>query len=388
MIIDLGKNKIDGNTSKFLKIDINTTKLGQYFTPVVSIVYNKKYYEHTLEPGTEGFRYLNISDLHIDENSKIKLEGKFVSLKDQSVELYVFKNPEIENKKILIIAPHPDDAEIAAYGLYSMYPKNTYIVTITAGDAGPSHIYNNIYKDLKSQFFAKGKKRTLDSIMVPLLGGIPYEQCVNLGYFDSKLSTMRSHKSIEIQGAYTKTTDINTFRQYNVSSLLNNLDSLSTWNSLVNNLTDLLNRIKPDIIVTPHPKLDRHTDHKLSSEALFEALKKSNIKKGKLFLYTNHATESEYYPYGKTEEAITLPPIYGKSIYFNGIYSHSISKSTQNDKIFALEAMSDLRFTPQGSIFQSPCKDKLHLVCKDYSYLRRAARGNELFFIIDIKNML
>lgn len=386
-MISLKDQKIEKDSSIFLKLSVESSKLGKYFTPRIVVQHKKKTYEHTLEPDAKGIRYLNLSDINLSKESSITLDGQYLSIKDQNATLIFFKKPKIKDKKIVIIAPHPDDAEISSYGLYSQYPNNVHIITITAGEAGPDFKYNEIFKETKEQYLAKGKKRTIDSITVPLYANIPPEHSINLGFFDSSLYNMFGDKLSKFKGKYTDVEDINTFRKYNISSLAKDLNGTSTWSSLVENLSILLKKISPDIIVTPHHALDKHADHKYSSVAVYEAIKKAKIKKGLLFLYTNHANRSEYYPYGKVGEPISLPPEFGSSIYFNSIYSHPLSKKTQNNKILSLEQMSDLRFTPEGSVFQSPCKDKIDLLCTDYSYLRRSVRSNELFFIIDIKNL-
>jgi len=378
---------INTATTKLLQIDVKNTDMGKYFTPCIYIHYKDKSYKHTLEAGATGIRYLNLTDLNLTDDTEIKVETHFLEVADQNTTLLLFKNPKIKNKKILIIAPHPDDAEIAAYGLYSEHPEQSYIVTITAGDAGPTDIYTDIFHSATEQYNMKGKRRTIDSITVPLLGGIPPQRSLNLGYFDSRLYTMKHNKDDSIASTTVPNNTVESYRQYNVSPLIKGLDTHSTWNSLVHNLVRLLNKIQPDIIILPHPKLDRHMDHKLSAEAIFEALPLSHIRTGKLFLYTNHATKSEYYPYGKRGEAITLPPEFTGAVYFNSIFSYSLSHETQNNKVFALESMSDLRYSVQKSFFSDPCKNIPTIICKDFSYVRRSIRSNELFFIIDIKNM-
>ncbi|CAA6819766.1 MAG: Unknown protein [uncultured Sulfurovum sp.] len=383
--IYFGNLNITKNKSVFLRIYVKSSKLGNLFAPKVKITYKGKTYLQTFEEDTKGDRYINLSHLDISNNSELKIEGKFASIKNQTGYLYVFDNPNLNNKKILIVAPHPDDAEIAAYGLYSQYAKNTYIATITAGDAGSNHKYNNVFNGRKNQHIAKGKKRTIDSLTVPVYGGVHPDNLINLGFFDSKLYTMFQSKTSEVSAKYIDSKNIDIFRQYNISPLAKNLNGKSNWLSLVNNLRYILDTVKPDVIITVHPELDSHVDHKYSSVALFEALEKSSLTEGQLFFYTNHATNSEYYPYGRVSEAITLPPVYNNSIYLNSMYSHVLSN--QREKVLALESMSDLRFTKQGSLFESTCKKTPHIICKDYSYMRRASRLNELFFIVDIKNL-
>jgi len=386
-IIHLNQNNFDQNMTVLLKLNVSTDGLGKYFVPQITTIYQGKNYTHTLESGAKGIRYLNLSALNIKPNTTIKFKTHHIILKDQKVTFMLFKNPDISNKKILIIAPHPDDAEIAAFGLYSEHPKQTYIVTITAGDAGSTDVYADVFNTTQEQFNNKGKRRTIDSITVPLLGSVPPTHSLNLGYFDSRLYTMKHNKSESIQSTTVPENSILSYRQYNVSPLIKGLDTDASWTSLVNNLVTLLDKIQPDIIILPHPKLDRHIDHKLSTEALFEALQKSKIRKGKLLLYTNHSTRSEYYPYGPKGETMTLPPEFTGTIYFNSIFSYPLSKKTQKNKMFALEAMSDLRYAKTKSFFLDPCKNSPTIICKDYSYIRRSIRSNELFFIIDIENI-
>ena len=178
----------------------------------------------------------------------------------------------------------------------------------------------------------------------------------------------------------------------NVSSLSSGLSGKSDWNSLVVNIEYLLKIIEPDIIVAPYPALDRHSDHKLSSIALFDAIKKSGVRKGHLYLYTNHFTLNEYYPYGKIGGVVSLPPNFGKAVYFDGIYSHTLSIDKQKDKILALEAMNDLRLDTEWRSSKGAVKNALHnikrdIMGQDNSYYRRAIRSNELFFVIKVSNL-
>lgn len=432
----------DTNYSVFLKIDISTTFMGQFFQPKIKLNVKKASIQEYFENGTNGCRYINLSPLiseaffesdikknpaenysndkvmkeglnnreysavtlpeeHSRINSKsnsidVKMTGTRVKLKDQPIKLILFRNQEIKHSRILIIAPHPDDAEIAAFGLYSTH-KNTYIVTVTAGDAG-TYKYDEIYSNRKNHFLKKGKIRTWNSITVPLLVGISPEQVVNLGFFDGTLETMFKVNPSTVKALYTGISNINIFRQQNISSLSNILEGEANWDSLVNNLDNLLKKIKPDIIVTPYPALDKHPDHKYASIALFEAIKKADIKSGCLYLYTNHFVINEYYPYGKMGGVISLPPIFslpsalGDRIYFRSIYSHLLSADRQKDKIISLEAMNDLRPDTTWRFSEDIIKMafasiKRDILGQNVSYYRRAVRNNELFFVIDINDI-
>jgi hypothetical protein len=109
-----------------------------------------------------------------------------------------------------------------------------------------------------------------------------------------------------------------------------------------------------------------------------------------LLLYDNHHRLSEHYPFGSSGDRITLPPWFG-GVEFVSVYSHELDESAQLRKLFALEAMHDLRGPPlrlTGGPFRT-FGDRLHqgfqLIRRDpfgdYSYFRRAVRPNELFFV-------
>jgi len=374
------------NSSVFLKVKIQSNIIGKYFLPILTIDINEKKSLHTFEYGAKGIRYINMSNLQLSKKGTVLLKGKFLTIADQKAELILFKNVDLNNKKILIISPHPDDAEIAAFGLYSTYKNQTYIATITAGDAGPDTVYHLIYKNRQKLYKEKGIHRVWDSISIPALGGVPYEHSINLGFFDGRLAQMYNQKDKNFSQLYTNNYDTTIFRKYNHSPLSKELVGASNWNSLVESLVNILSKIKPDIIVTPYPRLDKHPDHKYSSVAIFEAIKKANIHSGKLFLYSNHPTMSEYFPFGKRGEPVDLPPFFNK-LYFDKIYSFQLTKLLQKRKIFALEAMSDLRYESESNPFIPQCKDKNPLTCRDFSYFRRAVRENELFFVVDIEKL-
>jgi len=374
----------------FLEVNINTTFFGYIFQPKIVLNNGKITLLQYFEYGAKGIRYINVSQLISKDNPQIRLRGKNVSLNDQSVKLILFKNAKPNKPRILVVSPHPDDAEIAAYGLYSSN-KDSYIVTITAGDAGGKK-YDEIYQDNIKHYLKKGEVRVWNSITVPLLGGIIPEHALNLGYFDTTLNKMYLDKSAVIKSKYTHISDINFYKKRNVSKLITGLRGESTWNSLVKDIQYLLNKIKPNIIVAPYPAIDSHPDHKFSTIALFEAIKKIKLEEGYLYLYTNHHVLSEFYPYGEMGSLVSLPPNFGKPLYFRSIYSHFLPVDRQKDKIFALEAMNDLRLdtewrTAYGIIKKAIKITISHILGLDASYYRRAVRNNELFFVVNIRDI-
>jgi len=374
-------------SAAFLKLSINTTFMGAYLQPSVTASTGKDAVVQYFEHGAEGVRYLNVSSLLSDKENIIDLKGRHVQIEDQSVQLILFRNKGTENARILVLAPHPDDAEIAAYGLYSSN-KDSFIVTITAGDGGPKN-YNELYWNNEQHYLKKGELRTWNSIVVPLLGGISPENVLNLGFFDWTLKAMFEEGSAEVKAHRTNISDIDTYRRLNISSLAEGLHGKSDWPSLVSNLVYIMDKVAPDIIVAPFPALDIHPDHKYSTIALIEAIRKTGRKDGQLYLYTNHLVLNEMYPYGETGGVVSLPPSFTDAGYPVTVYSHPLSSNRQKEKILALDAMNDLRPDTEwrfykGIVKMAMSKAKSDFLGEDISYFRRAVRNNELFFVIDV----
>jgi LmbE family N-acetylglucosaminyl deacetylase len=316
------------------------------------------------------------------------MEGRHLEWKQQTGELLLFRNAPIATKRILVIAPHPDDAEIAAFGLYAF--RDTFIVTTTAGNY-VNGSYQHIYGDLGKQDLLTGELRTWDSITVPMWGGVPPTRSVNLGYFTGTLKTMHSAPRSLVGNKLTETDDVNVFRRWNVTDLLGSRSAVSTWESLVEDLALLIQKVRPEIIVSPHPALDANSDHKFTTIALLDALKKVGDTKCALYLYTNHHVHAEYFPFGPADALVTLPPWFDGRLPFGGVYSQPLDDSRQTEKLFALDAMHDLRPAPRRFFGQPTMRliERLGVLASElwhepfgtYSYYRRAVRPNELFFI-------
>ena len=151
-----------------------------------------------VEYGSKGYRYVNLS--HIVAGAKertLHFAGRYLQLRNEDIEITVYRNPSLDNKKILIMAPHPDDAEIAAYGLYAAYAKKVFILTVSPGENGYFH-YKELYKKEKrnEQHLKKGMLRTWNSITVPMIAGVPPENMLMMGYFNETLEEMYRHPEI------------------------------------------------------------------------------------------------------------------------------------------------------------------------------------------------
>jgi LmbE family N-acetylglucosaminyl deacetylase len=335
-------------------------------------------------PGDAGGRWLNLTFLRgAMVGTRISLRGDGVAFAAPAARLRLFDGGLDLSKSILVLAPHPDDAEIAAFGLYAN--RNASVVTVTAGNAG-APTYEAVFDDPGDLYLFKGRIRLIDSITIPWQGRIPPERAFNMGYFDARLAEMHDKRDAVIPEMYRANADINVYRRENIGSLLPSRPRESKWGNLVDDTLTLLKKVKPAIIVAPHPQLDTHRDHQFTTVALSEALARWN-RPVTLLLYTNHADRNRY-PYGPAGTLMSLPPPPPGDVTIDRVYSHAVSAGLQRLKLFALESMHDLRFSPTRQ-YQLAREDARALAPEkpgpepDITYLRRGPRSNELFFVYD-----
>lgn len=160
------------------------------------------------------------------------------------------------------------------------------------------------------------------------------------------------------------------------------------WTNLVDDLDKVLRKVRPAVIVALHPDLDSHRDHQFTTVALAQALSRRN-RRVTLLLYTNHADQNRY-PYGPAGTLMSLPPPVPRGMILDGVYSHAVSPELQRLKLFALEAMHDLRVAP-SRLYQLVIGDDRTrepeksgpAATGGVAYLRRGPRSNELFYVYD-----
>jgi LmbE family N-acetylglucosaminyl deacetylase len=383
----LPKTSGDWDTG-LLRINVSSSFLGKFFSPYVEVACEGKHYKQYFEHGARGVRYINFSHIANTNSTRVTITGHHLSWDVQENELLLFNNPRIADKKILVIAPHPDDAEVAAFGLYSY--KNSRIVSITDGSTGSAKYEKYFFSDDKNTSYGLiAKLRVIDSLTVPAIGGVGQQNCSNLAYYSETLEEMCAYPDKDVKNRHTTVADDMSLRKLNITQLPYN--ARPNWLSLVNDITHVLNVFQPDIIVTPHPLLDTNLDHQHSTLALFEAIKKTNLsRKGKFYFYSNHYILGRGYQYGDQGSLTTLPPHFSK-LGFSSIYSHELTKRIQMEKLFALDSMHDLRPLPYkvNISFLDYLSNTAHVLIEylrngsefDLSYYRKSIKSNELFFV-------
>lgn len=372
-----------------LQLSVRTSFRGRHFDPAIKVTTKGCCLKSSFERGAEGLRYLDISglrEMNPVPGTRVEVEGRHVTWK-RAGRLITFDNKLPAQPRTLVIAPHPDDAEIAAFGFYRK--ALSFIVTLLAGEKGGGFLQN-----YEADPELIGKLRAWDSITVPFLGGVPPERAVNLGYPDGGLETMFNEPERALHPGV-----VEACRSCNASSALPAFTAMSRklpWRALVLDLVTIIKQAQPQVIVMPHPLLDDHPDHAFSVVAVCEAIKECGLTEGVLLLHTVHPPGTSLYPFGGNDSLATLPPRSEGPLPFKGILSVALGEQDRQLKLIALEAMHDLRALPRlrdhswPEIFRSFVAEiywKLNGMSRHpTSYFRRAVRPNELFFVLPVSD--
>jgi len=329
------------------------------------------------EVGTRGRRFLDVSPLPRVAGGRVSLQGQGVTWTAGPARLFVYRNPPWAGRRVLVLAPHPDDAEIAAFGVYRRTGAD--VVTVTAGDAGGRN-FEALWTEPGEHYRVKGWIRTWDSISVPFFGGVMPGRARNLGHYDAMLRRMQQEPTQSFAPLLAKLDDPGYYRKLNVDPALRGRAFVPTWQGLVDDLVWELKRVRPQVIVTPHPFLDYHADHQYTTIALIEALARWRGA-CELWLYTNHGTENEAFPLGDRDAMSGLPAWSRQELFFRRIYSHPLTPEEQKLKLVALEAMHDLREFDLRERVPPILTEALQRNRQRFDYFRRGPRPNELFFV-------
>ncbi|BCX65830.1 PIG-L deacetylase family protein [Pseudomonas izuensis] len=378
--LDEGVMLVDDATL-VLALRIKSTWLGRFLDPVVELSGGDNPDRQTFERGVNGLRYLNLSgQAQVLSRGELRLRGRFCRLLGEPV-LWALEHPDYRRQRVMVIAPHADDAELAAYGLYSQADE-TWIVTLTAGEIEAEH-YQQMGLSKVEAARLKGRLRAWDSIAVPRWAGVPEARCAQLGYFCLQLAAMQASPAQSVGSREAGLSDTRLFRQMNPFTLPGDVDGVPSWNNLLADLRELLLRARPEVIVLPHPTLDPHPDHVCAQEAVLEALKGLEWQPT-LLGYANHLHDNDRWPMGDTGAGIALPPVFDSARELHP-YCLLLSAAQQRDKAMALGMMHDLQ--PRA-----PFKRRLRRLLQrllagrsgspygENEFFRKAVRRHELFW--------
>ncbi|OLF56203.1 PIG-L deacetylase family protein [Pseudomonas chlororaphis] len=368
-----------GDETLILAVQVKSSWLGRFFDPSVSLAGEDR---QTFERGVNGLRYLNLSGLSRPlAGGELQLRGRFCRVHGEPL-LSVFREPDYRRQRVMVIAPHADDAELAAFGLYSQAAE-AWIVTLTAGEIEAEH-YRQMGMNAAEAARIKGRLRAWDSVAVPRWAGVAQERCVQLGYFCLQLPAMQAAPSRAIESREAELSDIRLFRQFNPFPLPADADGAPTWNNLLADLRALLLKARPEVIVLPHPTLDPHPDHICANQAVLEALQGLEWQPTTLLGYANHLHDNDRWPMGDSGAGIALPPVFDPAQALRPC-SLPLSLEQQRDKAMALGMMHDLQ--PRAP-FKRRLRRALQRVLAgrvgspygENEFFRKAVRRHELFW--------
>lgn len=362
-----------------LQLELRSTWLGRWLDPYVRIGTDRQDFER----GVCGQRYLNLSgQLSALKAGQLSLHGRFCRLPSTAT-LHAFTNPDYRQQRLLVIAPHADDAELAAFGLYSQ-AFDASIVTLTQGEI-EAEDYQRLGLDKAGAARLKGRLRSWDSLAIPLWGGVPQTHCVQLGYYCLQLPAMLDQPAQAFGSRESGDGDIRSVRQHNPLRLPGDVDGLPSGNNLHADLVALLEHFRPELVVTPHPELDPHSDHVAATRALLAAIQVSAWQPKTLLLYANHLHDNDRWPMGPAGNGIALPPAMS-ALPADGLWSPCLSAEQQLDKAMALRMQHDLQGLP-------PVKQRLRRLIQRLllgrrwpatganEFMRKAVRRHELFWV-------
>lgn len=362
-----------------LQVVVRSTWLGRWLDPYVLIGDDRQDFER----GVRGRRYLNLSgQCEALKRGQLSLRSRFCQL-PASAMLYAFSNPEFRQQRVMVIAPHADDAELAAFGVYSQAAEVS-IVTLTQGEIEAQN-YQAFGLDKSAAARLKGRLRAWDSLAIPLWAGVPQSCCVQLGYYCLQLPSMAAEPLQIFASRESGDSDIRSVRQYNPWRLPGDADGEPTWRNLCADLAALLEHFRPDVVVTPHPELDPHGDHVAATRALLEAVELGAWQPQTLLLYANHLHDNDRWPMGPSGTGIALPPAM-QELPADALWSPCLSAQQQLDKAMALAMQHDL----QGRLawkkrcrrlFQYLLAGRRWPATGENEFFRKAVRRHELFWV-------
>ncbi len=376
-----------GSDTLILECTVKASLLGLLLGPRVWIETPELRDRQDFERRVSGRRYVNLSGLSDALSARrLRIRGRFCKV--TATRIFAFKHPDYAAKRTMVIAPHADDAELAAFGLYHRCAEVT-IVTLTQGEIEARH-YERLGLDKEQAARLKGRLRTWNSLAVPLWGGVPMTQCIQLGYFCLRLPAMHDEPDVPFGSKESGELDIRSARLFNAMRLPGDIDAKPTWNNLVADLVALLEYYRPEVLVLPHDQLDPHADHIHASMALDAAIEQSQWKPELKLLYANHLHDNDRWPMGPADYGTALPPAI-EPLPALPIWSPVLDAEARLDKAMALTMQHDLQVPLPlkkrvRRLIQALLLGRRWPITGEDEFFRKAVRRHELFWVEDIQS--
>ncbi|AZE87214.1 PIG-L deacetylase family protein [Pseudomonas orientalis] len=372
--------ELAGDETLILEVQLKSRWLGRFLDPAVELSDDRQAFER----GVAGKRYLNLTGSAAAlAAGELTLRGRFCRVVGQP-NLWIFRQPDHARQRVMVIAPHADDAELAAFGLYAQADES-WIVTLTAGEIEAEH-YQQMGLAKADAARLKGRLRAWDSLCVPRWAGVPEAQCLQLGYFCLQLPAMQAAPDQPQASREAQLDDTRLFRRFNSLALPGDRDGKPTWVNLIADLRAVLLKARPEVIVLPTPVLDPHPDHICAYNAVIEALQGLEWQPSTLLGYANHLHDNDRWPMGNSGAGVALPPQFDAGQVFEP-YCRVLSVSQQQDKAMALGMMHDLQPRPPFKrrvrrLLQQLLAGRCPSPYGENEFFRKAVRRHELLWVL------
>ena len=379
---------LDEPDTLILALSVRSNWLGRFFDPSIAIETSRPDSAsardcQVFERGAKGVRYLNLTGFGgFLRESGLRLQGRHCHL-DGEPRLWRVKHSDFRQKRVLVVAPHADDAELAAFGLYSQ-AKEAWVVTLTAGEVGAEH-YERMGLSVSEAARLKGRLRAWDSIAAPIWAGVPAGRSIQLGYFCMRLSAMREAPDAAVASIQADLRDTRFFRAFNSVRLASDGNGVPSWNNLLADLREIVLMAKPEVVVLPHSFLDPHPDHVTAHAAVREALTGLAWRPETLLCYAIHLHDNDRWPMGAAHSGVALPPVFDDSATLSP-WALPLAGPVQLGKAMALAMMHDLT---QPLTFKRRLRRVLQRVIVgrvqppygENEFFRKAVRRHEIFWV-------
>lgn len=275
--------------------------------------------------------------------------------------------------KILVIAAHPDDAELSAGALYSAKKGDAFIVTLSAGESIEkisAQYVPGLHVDLASAATSKAIIRTWNSVHTPVLGGVAAERCVNLGLPDSQLMSI-AENDVPHDSVTPSKLQRRVFNQFRLPSDANPVFDRS---STVADLAYIIDSWKPKTIIVTDPEVDIHRDHRACAIFLTHALQASTHQATHILLCSVHHRHRLLSHPGQAFSAAFTPTEQDRSVrIFSEVrhYVHTLDDAAVRGKALLFESMCELSHHRMRLVNTFLCLLRL-----DFSFLSSMPAGN------------
>ncbi|MFM1874167.1 MAG: hypothetical protein RL398_3589, partial [Planctomycetota bacterium] len=333
-----------------LEAVLRSTLRGRWMDPCLEANGSLSVRRSYVERGVRGVRYLSLGAGPLAKPGEaVALNGRGLCWQPGPARLWVAPALDVRSGATLVVAPHSDDAELAAFGLGG---ADSWIVTVSAGEVG-TFAMPGYSRGSREEAWARVERRTADSLAAADAAGVSPERVLMLGYPDGRLQEMRREPEREQASQVLAGRTVDDCRALHRSGLLLP-NARPTWSCLVEDCRRILRHVQPRRIVVPHPTLDLHGDHVAAFFAIAEAMLAEGLRGCDLLCYANHRfgarSGNNPQPLGARDGCAPLPwsPMPGPHYAFP--VSVPLGEATANRKRAALAGMCDIAPAPRHRV--------------------------------------